>query len=109
MTEEGFLNEAESGSDSESGQVPTNQSKDHKRGSDDDASIQEARKRKLKQIEQIAPSKHGKFVKAYKGHSLRAGIDANCLDCQGFDLVQVRNCTVLNCPLWPYRPYQNKR
>jgi hypothetical protein len=30
-------------------------------------------------------------------------IKANCLDCSGGSYIQLKNCHLTNCPLWPYR------
>lgn len=30
-------------------------------------------------------------------------IRAHCVDCSGWQLAEVRKCTVYRCPLWPWR------
>jgi len=40
--------------------------------------------------------------------SLRKSIDAKCFDCSNYQMEEVRECTVLSCPLWYVRPYQVK-
>ena len=40
--------------------------------------------------------------------SLRKSINAYCYDCSGFNINEVRLCTVKKCPLWKIRPYQTK-
>jgi len=46
-------------------------------------------------------------AKAFAGKaSPRAAIRVKCLDCSGFEVAEVTNCTVTLCPLWAYRPYQ---
>lgn len=30
-------------------------------------------------------------------------IRLKCLDCSVYELTEVRNCTVTNCPLWKFR------
>lgn len=42
--------------------------------------------------------------------SYRQAIKAKCQECLGWeDAVRgIRNCTARTCPLWPYRPYQEK-
>jgi hypothetical protein len=35
-------------------------------------------------------------------------IKAKCLDCCNWDRDEVANCTVLVCPLHPWRPFQDK-
>ena len=46
------------------------------------------------------------YLKAVRGRSLRAAADAFCMECVCWQRKEVRNCTSLACPLWPYRPYQ---
>ena len=49
------------------------------------------------------------FTKAFaKTLSPRAAIKAKCLDCSEFDRDEIRNCTVVLCPLHAYRPFQVK-
>jgi hypothetical protein len=42
--------------------------------------------------------------------SPRQAIKAKCLECCCFEEIQERigNCTTYRCPLWAYRPYQDK-
>lgn len=35
-----------------------------------------------------------------------AVVKAKCLECCNFDRSEIRDCTVLACPLWAYRPFQ---
>ena len=46
------------------------------------------------------------YDKAVKGKSLRAAINAQCLECVCWQIDEVRNCTDLGCPLYTVRPYQ---
>ncbi len=49
------------------------------------------------------------MLKAYKGTaSPRSAIKAQCLICVGYKRDEVSHCTGFSCPLWAYRPYQNK-
>lgn len=49
------------------------------------------------------------MLKAYQGTaSPRSAIKARCLDCVGFDRGSITHCTGYSCPLWDYRPYQNR-
>jgi hypothetical protein len=34
-------------------------------------------------------------------------IKAKCLECSNFQRIEIRDCTVHQCPLWLYRPYQS--
>lgn len=38
--------------------------------------------------------------------SLSAAVKANCLECTQFQVVEIKNCTCLNCPMHSFRPYQ---
>ena len=46
------------------------------------------------------------FDKAIEGKSLRAAIDAKCMDCMGWQATEVKRCDVVTCPMWTVRPYQ---
>lgn len=46
------------------------------------------------------------YLRAVAGDSPAAGIRAFCAECVGWDRSEVRRCTALACPLYPYRPYQ---
>ena len=40
--------------------------------------------------------------------SPRAAIKAQCLVCVGYDRAAIRDCSGYSCPLWAYRPFQDK-
>ena len=40
--------------------------------------------------------------------SPRVAIKAQCAECNGFDRDAIRDCTAYACPLWQFRPYQQK-
>jgi hypothetical protein len=46
------------------------------------------------------------YDKAVAGKSLRAAAKAFCLECTYWQKEEIRLCTSLACPLWPYRAYQ---
>jgi len=58
--------------------------------------------------------RYSQIPKAYKqnykiavqGKSLRACINAQCLECTGWQRKEITLCTSLACSLWPVRPYQ---
>jgi hypothetical protein len=55
------------------------------------------------------PSKFRKnYERAMSGKSLRAAATAHCLECVMWVIEEVRLCTARSCPLYPYRPYQQK-
>lgn len=49
------------------------------------------------------------YIKAMRGKSLRAAVIAKCQDCASWQREEVKNCLVVTCPLYPYRPYQKLR
>lgn len=51
----------------------------------------------------------GLFERIYRGSKSKAErIKAKCLDCCGYQRLEVANCTATVCPLWPIRPYRPK-
>jgi len=48
------------------------------------------------------------YKRAMAGKSLRAAVNAFCLECVCWQREEVKNCTSVDCPLFPYRPYQKK-
>ena len=65
------------------------------------------------QVEKIlsqAPQKAiNSLARAFAGSaSPRAAIKAMCLTCVGYERMAITNCTGWSCPLWKYRPYQEK-
>jgi len=46
----------------------------------------------------------GIYDKAVKGKSRKAAMHAQCLECAGWQIKEVFNCTDSGCPLYPYRP-----
>lgn len=47
------------------------------------------------------------YRRAVEGKSLRASINAQCLECVGWQSSEVALCKDLGCPLWPVRPYRD--
>lgn len=60
----------------------------------------------LKNVPQTCQAIIGKAFD--KTCSPRAAIKAKCLDCSEFDRDEIRNCTVVLCPLHAFRPFQVK-
>lgn len=48
----------------------------------------------------------GIYDKAMTGKSLRAAVNAFCLECVMWQREEVRLCPSTPCPLWLYRPYR---
>ena len=56
----------------------------------------------------VQESLQGVFRRAYSGKSRKAGMDAYCYQCIGFEREEIRHCTAPECGLWEYRPIQPK-
>lgn len=54
----------------------------------------------------------GKFRKqwdrAIAKKSMRAAVDAKCADCMCWQNSEIKRCDIITCPLWQYRPLQDK-
>lgn len=64
---------------------------------------------KQARAEEIAntPSKYrGQVERAYQGRSKAIALKAMCLQCSGYQRVEVTHCQSYRCPLWLHRPYQ---
>lgn len=48
-------------------------------------------------------------MKDIKAPSMAKAIRTKCLDCCGGVRVEVRDCTMVNCPLFPYRFGKNPK
>jgi len=48
------------------------------------------------------------YDKAVSGKSMKAATKAFCLECVQWQKEEVRLCSSLACPLYPYRPYKNR-
>jgi hypothetical protein len=46
------------------------------------------------------------YWRAVEGKSMRASVNAQCLECVGWVRAEVHLCTDLGCPLYSKRPYQ---
>ena len=55
---------------------------------------------------------HGKFRrqwdKAIAKKSMRAAVNAKCADCMNWQNKEIKQCDIITCPLWQYRPLQDK-
>lgn len=60
-----------------------------------------------KQIDWCETRVPGAFRKNYRrameGRKPLLAIRQRCLDCMGWQITEVRNCTIETCPLWAYR------
>ena len=46
------------------------------------------------------------YDKAINKQSMRAAVNAKCLDCCCWQATEIRDCGIPACPLYPYRPYK---
>ena len=60
-----------------------------------------------KHILSVPEVRRSAFVSAYQKKSMRSAINAFCLECIQFEMLEITNCTARTCPLYEYRPYQN--
>jgi len=58
--------------------------------------------------EQMPKIHRANYDKAMKGRSMKAATKAFCLMCVQWQKEEVRLCTDLACPLYPYRPYKSR-
>ena len=63
----------------------------------------------LEEVSRDHSSKLNTFRKAYEGVSLRAVINAKCLECTSCDIKAIRECAGTACPLLNVRPFQEVR
>ena len=69
--------------------------------------LAEKRKAAIAKRRADVPSKYRRtYDKAVRGKSLRAVVNAQCLECVCWQRSEVQACTCLACPLWGVRPYQ---
>ena len=65
-------------------------------------------KERLKQIANHSKKYYPLFFRVYAGNlGKAAAIKAKCLDCACWQRNEITHCTVITCPLWAHRPYQN--
>jgi hypothetical protein len=66
------------------------------------------REQKIQQRRAQMPRKYREqYDRAVAGNSLRACINAQCLECVGWVSREVTLCTDVACPLWANRPYRD--
>ena len=57
--------------------------------------------------DQMPKSYRANYRKALEGRSLRAVVNASCLECVCWRIEEIRQCTDLGCPKYAVRPYQH--
>ena len=66
-------------------------------------------KTRLAEIQKHTPKLHPLFFRVYAGQTgLTEAVKAKCLDCGCWQIDEVRNCTIFTCPIWDFRPFQQK-
>ncbi len=58
------------------------------------------------QLRKAVPERFLPVVDQAEKGSLRAAIKLNCLECSGYQLVEIKLCVVTSCAMYPHRPYQ---
>ncbi len=58
-------------------------------------------------LRQMPPKYRAIYCRAVKGKGLRACVNAQCLECCGWQSGEVARCTDHGCPLYAARPYQD--
>lgn len=58
-------------------------------------------------LNQMPTKYRATYRRAIKGRSLRACVNSQCLECCGWQRVEVARCSDLACPLYAVRPYQD--
>jgi len=62
----------------------------------------------LRQLEMVTPERWLPVVEQIKRGSRTAAVKLRCVECCGYQTVEVRECQVFDCSLWAFRPYQGK-
>ncbi len=55
------------------------------------------------------PLKYNIAINSAEKGSIMSFVLLKCVDCSGFNIDEVTNCTVVGCPLWPIRPFQSSQ
>ena len=66
-------------------------------------------KQVFKRINDMPKAYRATYLKALEGDSLRAAVNAQCLECMGWFRNEVRDCDCYECPLHTVRPYQSSQ
>ena len=67
----------------------------------------EKQAKRIKAVQEDAPRSVGLYARAYRGTAgPKSVIKAICLECISLKKDEIARCTEPECPLWPYRPYQ---
>lgn len=56
----------------------------------------------------VVPSRFINLVVLAEQGSLKAMISLKCLECTTYQIREIKECTLVQCPLYPVRPYQGE-
>ena len=59
-----------------------------------------------KRLNDIPQKYKNHYRKAMTGKHRASAVKAFCLECMGWEREEVRKCTSVACPLYPYRSYK---
>lgn len=62
----------------------------------------------LQRVSKYLPTALKTFQLAYAHKSLAKAVKAKCIECCNLEKVHIADCPIEGCPLWTYRPYQQK-
>lgn len=60
----------------------------------------------IKKMAEIPRAYRQTYKRAMSGKSLRAAVNAFYLECVQWQREEIKVCTAIDCPLYPYRPYE---
>lgn len=60
----------------------------------------------IKEMRAVTPSAYFPIIDKIESGSLKAQTKLMCLFCTNFNKSEIKNCTILSCPLYASRPYQ---
>jgi hypothetical protein len=70
----------------------------------DDRGFTDRRREMIAEKVQTIPGRYrGNYEAGISGESRKAAVRSFCLECMGWSSPDVRACTALACPLFPYR------
>jgi len=61
-----------------------------------------------KKLEMMPATCRAGYLRAMERNSTAAAIKAHCLECVAWVRPEVTKCTGIDCPMYPYRPFQEE-
>jgi ribosomal protein L44E len=62
----------------------------------------------LAKINKATPERFRPMAERIRKGSMKAALQLKCLDCSDYSTTEVKRCGCNDCPLWVFRPYQDK-